>query len=49
MYEEDLKSFEKANIIANFERAVEEARHYIAMDVDAFVIKAGDIVIRREK
>lgn len=49
MYKEDLKSLEKANIIANFERAVEEARHYIAMDVDTFAIKVGDIVIRREK
>ena len=49
MDEIELKLLENANTIANFEGAVKEARHYITMGVDKFVIKAGDIVIRREK
>lgn len=49
MNEAELKLLKNANTIANFERAVEEARHYIMMNVDTFVINAGDIVIRRKK
>lgn len=39
----------ETDTIANFERAVEEARHYILMDTDTFAVRIGDITIRREK
>lgn len=48
MDEAELNLLKNADTIANFERAVEEARHYILMDTDTFAVRAGDIVIRRE-
>lgn len=49
MNKTELDLLENANTIANFEGAVKEARHYIMMGVDNFVINAGDIMIRRKK
>ena len=49
MSESELNLLKNADTIANFERAVEEARHYILMDTDIFAVRVGDIVIRREK
>lgn len=49
MNEAELNLLKNADTIANFERAVEEARHYILMDTDIFAVSVGDIVIRREK
>lgn len=37
------------NTIADFERAVAEARHYILMDTDIFAVRVGNIIIRRVK
>lgn len=48
MSEAELNLVKNANTIANLERAVKEARHYILMDTDTFVISAGDIEIRRK-
>lgn len=48
MNETELNSLKNANTIANFERAVEEARHYIMVGVDNFAVCAGDIEIRRK-
>lgn len=45
----ELNLSKNTDTIANLERAVEEARHYILMDVDTFAVRVGDIVIRREK
>lgn len=47
MDEAELNLLKNADTITNFERAVEEARHYIMMDVDTFAIRIGDIIIRR--
>lgn len=49
MNKAELNLLKNADTIANFERAVEEARHYILMDTDNFAVSVGDIVIRREK
>lgn len=38
-----------SNNMSNLERAVEEAKHYIAMGVDTFAVCVGDIEIRGEK
>lgn len=43
------KAFEIMDEKEDFERAVEEARHYILMDTDTFAVRVGDIVIRRVK
>lgn len=40
---------EVKQVIESFERAVEEARHYILMDTDTFVVRIGDIEIRKNK
>lgn len=47
--EAELNLLKNADAIADFERAVEEARHYILMDTDNFAVSVGDIVIRRIK
>lgn len=47
MSEAELNLLKNADTIANFERAVEDARHYILMDTDTFAVRVGDIVIRR--
>lgn len=38
-----------ADVVANLERAVDEAKHYLLMDTDNFVVRIGDIEIRRKK
>lgn len=38
-----------SNNMSDLERAVEEAKHYIAMGVDTFAVRVGDIVIRGVK
>lgn len=48
MNQAELNLLKNADTIANFERAIEEARHYILMDTDTFAVSVGDIVIRRE-
>jgi NAD-dependent DNA ligase len=47
MIEVELNLCKNANSIANLKRAVEEARHYILMDVDTFAVRVEDIEIRR--
>lgn len=47
MNQAELNLLKNADTIANFERAVEEARHYVLMDTDIFAVRVGDIVIRR--
>lgn len=49
MNQAELNLLKNADTIANFERAVENARHYILMDTDTFAVRVGDIVIRRMK
>ena len=49
MNESELKLLENADVIADFERAVEEAKHYIMMGVDTFAVCVGDIEIRGER
>ena len=49
MNEAELNLLKNGDTIANFERAVEEARHYILMDTDTFAISVGDIEIRRKR
>ena len=49
MNQSELNLLKNADAIANFERAVEEARHYILMDTDTFTVSVGDIEIRRKK
>lgn len=48
MIEAEVNLPKNANTIANFERAIEEARHYILMDTDTFAVMVGDIEIRRK-
>lgn len=48
MDESELNLLKNADTIANFERAIEEARHYILMGTDTFVVCVGDIEIRRK-
>lgn len=45
----ELNVLKNTDTIVNLEIAIKEARHYIAMDVDTFAVKVGDITIRREK
>ena len=47
MNEAELNLLKNADTIANFESAIEEARHYILMDTDNFAVSVGDIEIRR--
>lgn len=49
MDEAELNVLKNADTISNFERAIEEARHYIFVDTDTFAVRVGDIVIRRVK
>ena len=44
-----LSPLDEKGAITDFERAVEEARHYIQMGTDTFAVRIGDIVIRRVK
>lgn len=47
MNQAELNLLKNADTISNFERAIEEARHYIHMDTDTFAVRVGDIEIRR--
>ncbi|MBQ8984306.1 hypothetical protein IJ098_00405 [Candidatus Saccharibacteria bacterium] len=49
MNQAELNLQKNADTIADLERAVEDARHYILMDTDTFAVRVGDIVIRRVK
>ena len=45
----EVNLLKNADTIEDFERAIEEARHYILMDTDTFTVCVGDIEIRRVK
>lgn len=45
----DFNLLKNADAVADFERAVEDARHYLLTDTDVFSVRVGDIIIKRVK
>lgn len=45
----DFNLLKNTDTIDDFERAVEEARHYLLTDTDVFSVRVGDIIIKRIK
>lgn len=43
----DFNLLKNADTVADFERAVEDARHYLLTDTDVFSVRVGDIIIKR--